>query len=370
MEITINTQLNVNYRVGTSTGVFNKENEMLLLATYTGGGISNRRLLVIDKKVNELYRPKIDAYFDHHKLTTRVVVLDGVEAKKDSTALFHLLNEMEQFGISRRDEPIIGIGGGVILDVVGMAASVYRRGVPYIRIPTTLLGIVDVSIAAKTGINWEGRRNRLGSYYPPVCALLDKEFIKTQDPIEISSGMGEILKIAVIKDASLFDLLEKHGAELLASKFDHEYADSVIGWSVIRMKEELENNLWERNLRRCVDFGHSFSPIIEMRSLPTDSPLPHGHAVTIDVVLSCIISMMRGLLHETDVNRITRVADAMGIPTTHPMFKDVSLLLESLNDTTKHRGGSQNLPVPTKIGEHIFINDLTFDEICEAAKRL
>ena len=370
MEWRINTSLPVDYIVKLSKDVLNPNNNTIAVSTSTGNGGSNRRLVVVDKKVNEIYNDKITAYFEHYKLEAHYVIIDGIERHKSTGTLFLLLNEMEQFGVSRRDECVIGIGGGVVLDVVGLAATLYRRGVPYFRIPTTLLGIVDVSIAAKTGINYEGRRNRLGSYYPPVASLLDPMFIQTQESVDISSGLGEILKMAVIKDATLFSYLEHHGADLLALKFDHTLANDVIAMAIQGMKEELENNLWEHNLERCVDFGHSFSPIIEMRSLATDAPLGHGQAVVIDIILSCIIANMRGLLSVTDSGRITNTAKAMGLAVVHPMFKDVSLLLESLNDTVKHRGDNQNLPMPDGIGKYTFINDLTFEEICQAARKL
>ena len=363
MEWLINTSNEVNYVVKISEDVLSPLNGDIAVYSSMGDGNSNRRLVVVDKKVMELYCDRIVVYFESQKINARFVILDGVESKKNTESLFTMLYEMEQFGISRR-ECIIGIGGGTILDIVGMAASLYRRGVPYIRIPTTLLGIVDVSIATKTGVNYEGRRNRLG------CSLLDKTFIKTQEPIEISSGLGEILKMAVIKNATLFSYLEHHGADLLEMKFDHILSNDVIAMAIFSMKEELENNLWERDLKRCVDFGHSFSPIIEMRSLATSEPLTHGGAVTIDIILSCLIANWRHILSADDCIRIRDVAVKMGLPVVHPMFKDVSLLLESLNDTTKHRGGDQNLPVPTEIGKYTFINNLTFEEICEAAEKL
>ena len=369
MEWEVNTSLPVSYRNKTSWGVLSPGNEDIRIWSSTGEGNSDRRLVVVDKKVNEIYGERILAYFDHYKMPIRVVVLDGIEANKSTESLFMLLHEMESFGINRRNEPLIAIGGGVVQDIVGMAASLYRRGVPYLRIPTTLLGIVDVSIAAKVGINWEGRRNRLGAYYPPVCSLLDQTFIKTQEEIEISSGLGEILKMAIIKDKTLFSYLEHHGKDLLTMKFDHTLSGEVIFMAIKGMAEELEPNLWERNLQRCVDFGHSFSPIIEMRSLETNMPLTHGHAVVLDILFSCRIAVKRGLMSEKDYGRVIATASSMNMPINHPMFEDVSLLLESLNDTQKHRGGKQNLPIPKGIGEYTFINDLTFEEICEAAER-
>lgn len=323
---------------------------------------NKRAVFVIDKNVWAIYGEKIRTYANHHKIEVLHIVTSGEEKNKTTGKLFTILREMENWGVGRRD-PIIAIGGGVVLDIAGLAASLYRRGIPYVRIPTTLLGIVDVSIAAKTGVNFEGRRNRLGAYYPPAASLLDPTFIATQAPEEISSGMGEILKMAVIKDAELFYMLIEHGAGLLQTKFHHDYAKQVIEMSVLGMKEELENNLWEKDLRRCVDFGHSFSPIIEMRSLSSTVPLRHGEAVTLDILLSCQIAVRRGLMEKMDYGRVVKVVIDLGLPTTHPSFYNPELLWESLQDTVKHRDGSQNLPVPTKIGKHVFLNDVTYNEI-------
>ena len=298
------------------------------------------------------------------------MIIDAVEEKKDLEALVKLLKEIESFGLTRKSEPILAIGGGVLLDIVGLAASLYRRGVPYIKVPTTLLGIVDASIGAKTGINFEDRRNRLGSYHTPVAAFLDKNFLKTLDYIEISSGLGEIFKMSIVKDLHLFEILESYGEQLYNSKFlSSDYADEVINLSVKGMKDELQDNLWEKNLKRFVDFGHSFSPIPEMRSLVDDKVdmLTHGHAVALDVIFSSIISLVRGMFSEADVERIIVTAKRLNLPIYHPYFSDPNILLEALNDTVKHRNGDQNLPIPKSIGNSIFINDLIFSEITKAA---
>ena len=284
---TIKSNQTINYDIKISDNIFSIENKDLL--NYGSIHPTPRRLFVIDTLVNELYGKEIITYLNHHNFEYKIILLNGGESEKSLENLLFLLEEIEKFGLSRRSEPIIGIGGGVVLDIVGMAAGMYRRGVPYIRIPTTLLGIVDVSVAAKTGTNFQDRRNRLGSYYPPIATFLDKRFIKTQNKNEISSGMGEILKMAVIKDKFLYDIIKDNGKILLETKFDCEHSDTVINRSVKGMIEELENNLWETNLKRVVDFGHSFSPIIEMRSLKTEYELSHGQAVTLDVLFSCVI---------------------------------------------------------------------------------
>ena len=148
-----------------------------------------------------------------------------------------------------RREPIIAIGGGVLLDIVGFACSIYRRGIPYIKVPTTLLAIVDASVGSKVAVNHFGRRNRLGAYYPPIATLIDKKFIKTQSEREIINGIAEIFKLAVIKSPELFALLEENAELLIEEKFQHGAVPvRVINLAITDMIAELGPNLWEKKL--------------------------------------------------------------------------------------------------------------------------
>jgi 3-dehydroquinate synthase len=169
----------------------------------------------------------------------------------------------------RRREPFLAIGGGVLLDIAGMAASLYRRGVPFVRVPTTLLAIVDASVGVKNGVDYccavtdETYKNRVGSFYAPSACLLDNSFIATQDARNISNGFGEILKLALVRSSDLFELLETHGAALVESRFTPTasvptgVSDRIIDLSIQIMLEELGPNLWEYKLERCVDYGKS-----------------------------------------------------------------------------------------------------------------
>jgi len=365
----VETSLPVSFYIKNSPNIFNIENKDILKNGTQGPG--SRRIVIIDLKVSNLYIKNIIQYLEHYEIDYHIITIDAIESNKNIDVLMYLLEEIESFGLTRKSEPIIAVGGGVLLDIVGLASSLYRRGVPYIKVPTTLLGIVDASVGAKTAINFLDRRNRLGTYYPPIAAFLDVSFLSTLEPVEISSGLGEILKMAVVKDKRLFTLLKKHGEELYASKFlESNYANEVINRSVKGMKDELEDNLWEKNLERYVDFGHSFSPIPEMRSLIDDNveTLTHGEAVTLDVIFSSVISYLRGMLSKEDVIDIYTTTRSLGLPTYHPYFEKPYLLLEALNDTMKHRNGDQNLPIPKNIGDSVFINDLSYDEIKKSSQ--
>ncbi|KAK4530710.1 hypothetical protein CCYA_CCYA05G1567 [Cyanidiococcus yangmingshanensis] len=346
-----------------------------LLGEYLSPPNSSRRFCIIDSSVWQNQGERIRRYFETRKVTCRYLILNGGEENKDVKAVFQVLDALCEFGLHRR-EPILAIGGGVILDIAGFAASLYRRGVPYLRVPTTLLAIVDASVGVKTGIDYahtrtsERFKNRMGAFYPPLAALLDKTFIATQDERNIINGLGEILKLALVRSKELFCLLEDHASELIRTKFQGTgVADRVIELSIEIMLEELGPNLWETKLERCVDYGHTFSKILEMSCL---GDLFHGEAVNIDGSLCVLLSEGRGWINSKQRSRIFHVMrDCCRLPIYHPLCEDVDILWQAILDGTEHRDGLQRIPLlRDDIGQHTFVNDLTREEVAAASRKL
>lgn len=321
-------------------------------------------IAIVDLNVYELHNEKITNYFQKHGIISHIIPMSVSEGNKAIDNVLLIERELDRYKINRRD-PLIGIGGGVLLDIVGLAASLYRRGIPYIRIPTTLLGLVDAGIGVKTAINFNTHKNRLGTYYAATETYLDKTFLQTLDERNICNGLAEILKIAIIKDAELFSILENHAEKLVKNKLQEDgVPDLVISKAVTGMLEELEPNLWEHNLERLVDFGHTFSPAIEIDALPD---LLHGESVAIDMVICSIISAQRGLLPQSECKRIIDLTRKLHLPLFHKVCK-LPLIMKGLQDTTSHRGGLQRIPTPTSIGKAIFLNDVTQKELAIALK--
>ena len=356
---TVKAELPVEFTLKYSSDIFNINNHDLL-----SFGESNRKLVVIDKAVNEIYGQRLVDYFKTMKVELKLFVLDATESNKTWEYTNKVLQFFEDAGALRR-EPIIVIGGGVLLDLVGFCCSIYRRGIPYVKVPTTLLAIVDASVGVKVAANHFERRNRIGAYYPPIATLLDKKFIATQDGRNIINGIAEIFKLAVIKDIELFELLEESYEQLISEKFQLGAVPvRVINLAITGMIEELSPNLWERKLDRCVDFGHSFSPIIEMKNIVT---LQHGEAVALDCLFSSCLAYVRGFLDMPTLVRIFKTARNLKLPVFHKDFCDFNLLKRALSDTMKHRNGNQYLPVPLGIGNYRILNDVTDDEIRAAS---
>ncbi|MGC4757628.1 sedoheptulose 7-phosphate cyclase [Micromonospora trifolii] len=362
----VRTQKEVSYEVRFRDELFRPDRtDLLEFGSAPWCGPRLRRFVVVDSNVDMLHGDMIRAYFEHHDVENAMVVVEANESVKDFAAAARIVEEMDRFGIARRREPVIVIGGGVLMDTVGLAASLYRRGTPFLRVPTTLIGLVDAGVGVKTGVNFNGHKNRLGTYAPAELTLLDRFFLSTIDERHISNGLAEILKIALIKNYDLFRVLEEHGPRLLDEKFQgrtpigDEAAVAVLHAATRGMLEELQPNLWEVELERRVDYGHTFSPTIEMRALPH---LLHGEAVCVDMALTTVIGWRRGLVTKQERDRVLAVMSALKLPTWDPMLHP-EVLSQALQDTVRHRDGMQRLPLPVGIGGVTFVNDVTEEEI-------
>eukprot|EP00522_Entomoneis_paludosa_P007932 CAMPEP_0172447944 /NCGR_PEP_ID=MMETSP1065-20121228/7080_1 /TAXON_ID=265537 /ORGANISM="Amphiprora paludosa, Strain CCMP125" /LENGTH=523 /DNA_ID=CAMNT_0013199317 /DNA_START=48 /DNA_END=1619 /DNA_ORIENTATION=+ len=334
----------------------------------------NRRFAVVDAAVHQIYGDRIQTYFTENGIDLTVCILNGGEADKRPAAVDTLLDALCAYKLRRR-EPFLAIGGGVLLDIAGMGACLYRRGVPFVRVPTTLLAIVDASVGVKNGVDYccdptgETYKNRVGSFYAPSSCVLDPAFIATQCQRNICNAFGEIVKLALVRSVDLFELLETHGPALIQAKFAPESNDNlkeigsrIIDSSIQIMLEELGPNLWEYKLERCVDYGHTFSKLLEM--VP-GADIMHGEAVNVDGFFCCILSYQRGYISMDTVQRIFTCMKALELPTNSNDLQS-ELAWQSCKDAVEHRHGEQRIPLITDIGESICVSDITRDELDRA----
>jgi len=355
--------------------ILDASNPQLLHATGVHPEGYNQRFAVIDADVDNIYGKRIRAYFSAQGIKLTTCVLNGGEIEKRPDAVDKILDELCSYKLRRR-EPFLAIGGGVILDIAGMAACVYRRGVPFVRVPTTLLAIVDASVGVKNGVDYccdvtnESYKNRVGSFYAPSSCLLDASFISSQDKRNIANGFGEIVKLALVRSSDLFELLESHGAALIKSNFatgdafgvPTGVAERIIEASIQIMLEELGPNLWESKLERCVDYGHTFSKLLEM--VP-GADIMHGEAVNVDGFFCVVLSHLRGYISMDIVSRIFKCMQVLNLP-TDSIDLTPTLAWQSCKDAIEHRHGEQRIPLITEIGESICVSDITEDELKRA----
>jgi 2-epi-5-epi-valiolone synthase len=262
-----------------------------------------------------------------------------------------------------RDGALLGFGGGVTLDVGGLVAAGYYRGIRYVRLATTLIAIVDVMVGVKQGVNQGDHKNRIGSFYPAAANIGDRAFLRSLGTEALAAGLAEVLKMAVIGDPELFDLVERWGRDLVASGFQDppDVADEIIARAQLAMMRELAPNLYELDRRRKVDFGHTFSPVIEARS---GYRLPHGHAVAIDMLLSTRLASRRGLCSSDVLDRLVATYRSVGLPLIHEAC-GLEILAGALDAGRRHRG-ALNLVVPTRVGGVTFVQEVGHEELAEA----
>merc|ERR1712232_982787 len=328
-----------------------------------------RRLAVVDETVYSHVGDKIEKYFQARGVEYDILRLNMVEDEKDMDKVLAVAEAMKKFNIDRRTEPVIAFGGGVALDIVALAASLFRRRTPYIRVPTTALSYVDASVGAKSGVNYMGSKNILGAYVPPVAAFLDSALFVTETHRRVANALSEMAKMAIMKSPELFALLEENADRLIADKFVEKDASDGVPAKVLRlsietMMEELAPNLWEDSLERLVDFGHAIGQNLEMKSLGTEHELMHGEAVAVDMAFMSVLSNTLGLISDVQRDRILNMLRACGVPVYNPLFTR-EWLHGAIAGREKFSMG-QKLPLPVGIGKARIVNDVSGEELDQA----
>jgi len=252
------------------------------------------------------------------------------------------------------DDRIVAVGGGTVMDIAGFAAALYGGATPYIRVPTTLVGLVDAGVGFKVGVDAEGRRNLIGAYHPPIACLCDPEFLTTLPAPELRCGLAEMIKIAAVRDGEAFELIERCHGEVLARRTGATVT-RMISWSIAAMVTDLAANPMEADLRRLPDFGHEFGHLLETTSRLR---LRHGEAVAIGMALACEVAVETGRLDPADCSRILGLIRAAGLPVFDRCCDPAALWRGLADDVVPHKNGSLNLTVPTGIGTGGFIDPL------------
>lgn len=343
-------------------GVFEIKNSELADIYKTFG----RCLAVIDANVSRIYSTKIQKYFQYHGIDLTLFPITITEPNKTIQTFEQIIDVFADFKLVRK-EPVLVLGGGLITDVVGFACSAYRRSSNYIRIPTTLIGLIDASVAVKVAVNHKKLKNRLGAYHASRKVFLDFSFLGTLPTDQVRNGMAELVKIAVVAHKEVFELLEKYGEELLHTHFGNlnttaqtqEVAHQVTYKAIKKMLELEVPNLHELDLDRVIAYGHTWSPTLE---LAPHIPMFHGHAVNIDMALSATIAARRGYITIQERDRILGLMSRIGLALDHPLL-DEELLWRATQSITLTRDGLLRAAMPRPIGECYFVNDLTKEEL-------
>ena len=325
-----------------------------------------RCLMVVDSKVYSLYGAQIQDYFKHHEIDLKVFLVTIKETDKTLRTFERVVDAFADFGLVRK-EPVLVVGGGLTTDVAGFACATYRRRTNYIRVPTTLIGLIDASVAIKVAVNHGKLKNRLGAYHASQKVILDFSFLKTLPVDQVRNGMAELIKIAVVANSEIFELLEEYGEELLRTRFGfldgtpelRKVAHQVTYDAINTMLTLEVPNLHELDLDRVIAYGHTWSPTLE---LTPEIPMFHGHGVNIDMAFSATIAQQRGNISIEDRDRILGLMSRIGLAIDSPYLTS-ELLWKATESISRTRDGLLRAAVPHPIGTCSFINDLTRSEL-------
>jgi demethyl-4-deoxygadusol synthase len=328
-----------------------------------------RCLMVVDQTVYSLYGEQMHAYFDYHGIELTIFPLTIRETAKTLRTAERIVDAFGEFGLVRT-EPVLVVGGGLTTDVAGFACAVFRRGTNYIRVPTTLIGLIDASVAIKVAVNHGRSKNRLGAFHASQQVILDFSFLKTLPEREVRNGMAELIKISTVANSGVFELLEKYGPDLLATRFGHldgtpELRDIAhrVTYDAIDTMLRLEvPNLHELELDRVIAYGHTWSPVLEL--VPA-TPFFHGQAISIDMAFSTTIAEQRGYISASDRDRVFWLMSRLGLALNSP-YLTAELLGKATDSIVQTRDGLLRAAVPRPIGTCSFVNDLSMGELEQA----
>lgn len=243
-----------------------------------------------------------------------------------------------------RKSLLINLGGGVICDMGGFAASTYKRGISFINIPTTLLAQVDASIGGKTGIDFKGYKNQIGLFREPLKIIVFAGFLKTLPEKETRSGFAEIIKHCLIADAKYFDIICDAG-----NLEDQKWNDLIM--NSISIKQSIVSaDPFESGPRKALNFGHTIGHGIESVFLGKEHPLLHGEAIAIGIICESFLSMEKNSLDKRQLDRITRLISNV-FEKVEISPEEMEKILSAIMQDKKNEGGEIRITLIPEIGK-------------------
>lgn len=320
-------------------------------------------VIVTDDTVADLHLAALEAALEQAGISHRCVVLAAGEGTKDFAGLERLVDEVLETR-PERGSALIALGGGVIGDITGFAASMILRGIDFIQIPTTLLAQVDSSVGGKTGINTRHGKNLAGSFYQPRLVIADTAMLDTLPKRELLAGYAEIVKYGLLGDAAFFEWLEQNGARVCNCDREallHAVVTSCRAKAAIVAEDETETGR-----RALLNLGHTFGHALEVAT-GFGSDLLHGEAVAIGMVMAFDLSALLGLCSAEDADRIRRHLSAVGLPTglgaLGPRRWQVDDLLSHMHQDKKVRDGTVNFILARGIGRAFCAQDVALEDV-------
>ena len=317
-------------------------------------------LIVSNDTVAPLYLEAVQQALDSKQIRQDKIILADGEQHKTMASVETILDLLLSSRHDRRST-IIALGGGVIGDIAGFAASIYQRGVNFIQIPTTLLSQVDSSVGGKTGVNHPLGKNMIGAFYQPQCVVADIGSLRTLPPRELSAGLAEVIKYGLICDAGFFDWLEINIGGLLAG--DEDLLAQAVLVSCQNKARVVELDEREGGLRAILNLGHTFGHAIE--TTMGYGKWLHGEAVAAGMVMAIDLSIREGSVDEQVRQRGVALLEQAGLPVNPPPEMTVEQFLDAMAIDKKNVDGKIKLVLLRKLGEAYITDEYSHDKLLQ-----
>lgn len=317
----------------------------------------DKLFILVDEHTRKLCLPLLSGfgYLDD----ANIITIGAEDVHKNVETLVHVWQSLGDGGASRHSL-MINLGGGMVTDLGGFAASTFKRGIKYINIPTTLLAMVDASVGGKTGINFNGLKNEIGVFSPAEYVLIDTEFLKSLDTRNLLSGYAEMLKHGIISTTG-------HWAELLnfdMANIDYKVLQALVAKSVQIKEDIVAEDPFEKGIRKALNLGHTAGHAFESLALETNRPVLHGYAVAWGIVCELYFSHLRtGFPKDKLRQTVQFIKDHYGVFAFD--CKQYDRLYQFMTHDKKNNAGIINFTLMGEIGDIRINQSANKDEIFE-----
>ncbi len=325
---------------------------------------SGRRIcLISDSNVWPIYGEEVEKILSGCFRSVCTCILPAGEANKTLDNIRKIYTVLIENGLDRHDL-IAALGGGVVGDMAGFAAATYLRGIRFIQIPTTLLSQVDSSIGGKTGVDFDGYKNMVGAFHMPSLVYINAAALKTLPDDQFVSGMGEVLKHGLIRDADYYEWVLDHMAEI--EERDTYTLMKMVEGSCRIKRSVVEKDPTEKGERAILNFGHTIGHAVETCK---NFELLHGECVALGCIGAAYISWSRGYIDFNDYYEIRDMSVGFGLPMSFDSLPTASVI-EALKKDKKRSGDHIRFILLSKIGKAVICDDVTEEELVNAVNSL
>lgn len=318
--------------------------------------IKRRVLIITDTNIAPLYLSQVRMSLNDTVSELHSIVLPAGESQKTLQTVQHLYQILMENHFDR-DDFLVALGGGVIGDITGFTAATYLRGISYIQVPTTLLAQTDSSIGGKTGVDFVGYKNMIGAFYPPKTVIMNLNTLNTLPHRQFAAGMAEIIKYGLIWNATFFNWLTVHGAQILS--LDQTDLLQMIQSCCEYKRDVVQKDPKDRGIRKILNYGHTLGHALEKYK---NFSLLHGECVGLGMLAAARISRDRGLLSVAEEETIRSALSFYSLPTCTEI-SDPDALMQIMYSDKKVSAGRLQFVLLDQIGHSFLAKDVSSIEI-------